>query len=96
MSESTVLTIRNLEKSYEGFHLGPIHLELEAGYVYTVMGHNGSGKSTLFRLLNGIIQPGKGEISWFGSQHGSQDIEVKQQVAYVPDDLDIPDEGWSQ
>lgn len=95
MSEQHVLTIRNVEKSYADFQLGPVECSLEAGYVYAVMGENGSGKSTLFRLLNGIVQPEQGSISWFGGRYGCLDIEVKLRVAYVPDELDIPDESWT-
>jgi ABC-2 type transport system ATP-binding protein len=95
MSEETVLTIKNLEKSYHGFQLGPVNLTIESGYIYSIMGQNGSGKSTLFKLLNGIAQPDKGLIQWLNGSFSPSGMKVKQSVAYVPDELDIPDEGWS-
>lgn len=95
MSEDIVLTVSHLEKSYPDFQLGPANLQLMSGYVYAVMGENGSGKSTLFRLLNGIIQPQHGEIQWLDGGYGTADQEVKLRVAYIPDELDIPDTGWS-
>lgn len=95
MNDGTVLTVRRLQKTYSGFQLGPVDMRLESGYVYAIMGPNGSGKSTLFRLLNGIIQPEQGSMEWLEPKYGASEREVKRQVAYVPDELDIPDEGWT-
>ncbi len=39
-----------------------VDLTVEKGEYVAVIGHNGSGKSTLARLLNGLLQPTKGEI----------------------------------
>ena len=39
-----------------------VDLAVEKGEYVAVIGHNGSGKSTLARLLNGLLQPTKGEI----------------------------------
>jgi ABC-2 type transport system ATP-binding protein len=95
MTDTAVLSIHGLEKSYQGFHLGPVSLEVEAGYVYTIMGPNGSGKSTLFRSLMGLIQPERGSIRWLEDRYGPCDMELKRHIAYVPEELDIPDETWS-
>lgn len=99
MTEQYVVRMSRVEKVYEDYHLGPVNLELEPGFVYAIMGRNGSGKSTLFRLLNGQSQPGRGEIRWFGGITGEgtgpDHPAMKRRVAYVPDDLDIPDHSWS-
>jgi ABC-2 type transport system ATP-binding protein len=90
-----LLEVRGAEKRYGGFHLGPVSLELEAGFVYTIMGPNGSGKSTLFRTITGLIQPERGIISWMGGQYSPADPKLKESLAYVPEELDVPDEGWT-
>lgn len=95
MTDTAVLAVDNLEKSYQGFHLGPVSLELEAGYVYAVMGPNGSGKSTLFRSIMGQVQPEKGAIRWLEGRYGPCDPEVKRHIAYVPEEQDLPDESWN-
>lgn len=90
-----LLTIRNLEKTYGSFHMGPVSLTLEPGYVYTMMGPNGSGKSTLFRSLMGIVMPQHGEIRWLEGRFAPTDPELKLHLAYVPEELDLPDESWT-
>ena len=43
-----------------------VSFELEEGDSLGVIGRNGAGKSTLLRLLNGIIEPDKGEVINYG------------------------------
>lgn len=95
MNGEKILTVRGLEKSYPDFQLGPVNLSLDSGYVYSIMGQNGSGKSTLFRLLNGLVQPEEGSAAWLEGAYEPSHFEVKRRVAYIPDELDIPEENWS-
>lgn len=41
-------------------------LDLHAGEVTVIAGPNGSGKTTLLKLLNGLLEPGRGEIVYRG------------------------------
>jgi tungstate transport system ATP-binding protein len=41
-------------------------LALAAGAVTVIAGPNGSGKTTLLKLLNGLLEPGRGEIHYRG------------------------------
>ena len=41
-------------------------LVLDAGAVTVIAGRNGSGKTTLLKLLNGLLEPGRGEILYRG------------------------------
>jgi energy-coupling factor transporter ATPase len=43
--------------------LTDITLAVERGEWLTIIGHNGSGKSTLAKLLNGLLIPGRGEVT---------------------------------
>ncbi len=57
------MMIKNLSKKIKTEELlSDIHLELESGHVYGVVGRNGSGKSMLFRILSGLIKPTEGEV----------------------------------
>lgn len=57
------MVINNLSKQIGTEKLlSDIHLELESGYVYGLVGRNGSGKSMLFRILSGLVKPTEGEI----------------------------------
>ncbi|MDF2939159.1 MAG: transporter ATP-binding protein, partial [Paenibacillaceae bacterium] len=95
-----------LVKVYGEFRLGPVSMTLEQGFVYVMMGRNGSGKTTLFRLLNAISQPEEGTMEWFPdtTASGVRDStalgiaalrDKRCRIAYMPDELDIPDDGWS-
>ena len=59
----SILSIKNLEKSYNGNKVLNIgELEIEAGKSFGLVGNNGAGKTTLFRLLLDLIQADGGEI----------------------------------
>jgi len=61
------LLVKNLSFSFGNKRiLRSVHLSLEAGKVYALVGLNGSGKSTLLRLLTGILPVQEGKIYWNG------------------------------
>ncbi|MGL5512221.1 MAG: ABC transporter ATP-binding protein [Sporomusa sp.] len=43
-----------------------LNLRISEGEVYALLGHNGAGKTTTLRLLLGLLEPDKGNISAFG------------------------------
>ena len=50
----------------------------------SIIGHNGSGKSTLAKLLDGLIEPTKGEIIYDGKKLGPDTVdEIRQRVGIV-------------
>lgn len=63
------LEARNIEIAYEthGKHrliLSDFNLKAGAGEVISLIGSNGTGKSSLLRVLSGMQEPARGEISW--------------------------------
>ena len=56
-SAEIAVKIKGLQKTLGKFVVGPMDLEIEAGYVIAIVGPNGSGKSTLFRLLMNALKP---------------------------------------
>ena len=59
----TVLSARNVAKSYGGIHaLKGVNFDIHRGKVTTLFGENGAGKSTLMRILSGVETPTSGEI----------------------------------
>lgn len=85
MTDEAVVSLRNVEKSYGAFRLGPVDLEIEKGYVVAVIGPNGSGKSTLFRILMNLTRPDSGEMSVLGGGYPRDEVSVKQRVGYAPE-----------
>lgn len=72
MSNSTILSVRNLTLEYQtraGFlkqfthkAIDNVSFDVQKGEVFGVLGRNGSGKSSLLKILAGTIQPDSGEV----------------------------------
>jgi ABC-2 type transport system ATP-binding protein len=85
MTGTAVLSLKDVKKSYGNFELGPVDLEIEAGYVVAVVGSNGGGKSTLMGMLMNLIQPDSGELKLFGGTYPDDEVATKRRVGYVPE-----------
>ena len=59
----SVIKLNGYEKHFEGFDLGPLALEIPAGFTTALIGENGAGKTTLLDALGGITS-GRGKITW--------------------------------
>ena len=56
------LSLKAVKKTFGGFTLGPIDLEVKKGERVAVVGPFGSGKSTLLRVVAGFIKPDEGRV----------------------------------
>jgi len=86
--------IRNLTKTYPGFQLGPLDLDLEPGAVLGYIGPNGSGKTTTLHAMVGLVRSDGGEIDVFGRRNDPEDPVWKSDIGYVGD-AHVFYEGWS-
>lgn len=67
MVEQTVLSLRNVSKSFAGITvLNNIDLDLFPGEVHCIVGENGAGKSTLIKIMSGAYAPDSGSILYQG------------------------------
>jgi ABC-type sugar transport system ATPase subunit len=57
-----VLRISNLSKSFKGFSLKNISLEIDKGDYFVILGKSGTGKSLLLEIVAGIISSDSGTI----------------------------------
>jgi len=85
-----IISIKNLSKSFrngsvEKQVIKNLSLDIEKGKVIGYIGPNGAGKSTTVKILCGIIDDFKGEIEMFGKPVGSDIIEVKKRIGYIPE-----------
>lgn len=62
ITEPAAIEIRGLRKDYGRFRLGPIDLDLPAGYVTGLVGANGAGKTTLLKSVLGLVRPDAGSV----------------------------------
>jgi ABC-2 type transport system ATP-binding protein len=69
------------------FQLGPLDLEVPAGFVTAIVGPNSSGKSTTFRLMLDLMKPDEGSIELLGTRiGGGKRIELLKRVGYLPEE----------
>jgi len=73
-------------------------IEISEGGATFICGDSGSGKSTLLKLLNGILTPSAGMITYLGEDIGRYDsivlrraVLLVSQAAYLFDDRSIRD-----
>lgn len=74
-------------KSYEGFRLGPVSLDVPRGSVVGLVGQNGAGKTTLMKAILGGIRPESGTVELFGTNATAaseeQMLAVKERIGFV-------------
>jgi len=82
----TVLEARDLCFSYASPVIRSFSLAVPAGLITGIIGPNGSGKTTALRLLDGILQPAKGEVilAGAGPLRRLARKEIARRIAMVP------------
>jgi ABC-2 type transport system ATP-binding protein len=73
------------------FKLSNVSIELCAGEITGLVGLNGSGKSTLLKIIAGVLEIDDGEISYPALAEELHWGQIRDQVAYIPQQLD----SWS-
>jgi ABC-2 type transport system ATP-binding protein len=90
----TAFSLSGVVKTYPGFKLGPLSLDLAPGTVLAYIGPNASGKTTTFHCMMGLARPQAGKIEIFGRESGPSASGWKLEVGYVGD-LHVFHEGWT-
>lgn len=85
MSEP-LLSVQGLGKRWPAFDLQDIRLDLPGGLIMGMVGANGAGKTTLLKALMGLVRPDAGEIRFRGKSIGEWGPDLRQRIAYVPDE----------
>ncbi len=80
------LAITGLTKSFDRPVIEGLELTVAAGEFYALLGPNGAGKTTILRMVAGLLQPDRGDISIFGIDARRDPIAAKQIVAWVSDE----------
>lgn len=79
--------IEGVEKSYPHFNLKNINLKIPHGQIMGLIGPNGAGKSTIIRILMGLVHQDRGEVMVLDQKMPAQQVEAKQLVGYVSEDM---------
>lgn len=83
------LEIKNLCKTYDGFALDNLTLELPSGCIMGLVGENGAGKSTTIKLILDMIKKDSGSIKIFGRNNQENIKSLKEDIGVVLDEAGI-------
>jgi len=74
---------KNKKEKEEFYADNGITFEANDGEIIGILGPNGAGKTTLLRMIAGILEPTEGSISFDGLNCKDNEIEIKQEIAYL-------------
>jgi ABC-2 type transport system ATP-binding protein len=85
----TILSIRNLSKSYQGGHqaLKSVNLDIRRGEIFALLGPNGAGKTTLIGITCGLVRPTDGQILADGHDVVRDFRAARRLIGLVPQEL---------
>ena len=80
----------NLSKQYkEVIAVDKLHLEIQKGELFSLLGVNGAGKTTTIKILTGLTKPTSGD-AYIGGFHISREPEqIKQLIGVSPQETAI-------
>ncbi|MDG2956104.1 sugar ABC transporter ATP-binding protein [Bisgaard Taxon 10/6] len=79
MTDSNILTLKNISKSFFGVTvLEDINLDIRCGEVLCLIGENGAGKSTLCKIIAGIYGSDAGEMFYQGKPYSPGTVKEAQ------------------
>jgi len=85
------LEIKNLNKSFSGFRLNNLNLNLPSGCIMGLIGENGAGKSTTIKLILDILHKESGTITILGKDNNNNIELLKEDIGVVMDEVGIPE-----
>ncbi len=86
----SLLSVKDISKTYKGFMLNHISFELEAGYIMGYVGENGAGKTTTLNMITGILKSESGSITLQGKTIEEDPVAYKDMIGYISDTSFFP------
>ncbi|MCI8327266.1 MAG: ABC transporter ATP-binding protein [Lachnospiraceae bacterium] len=83
------LQIEHLKKTYPGFSLKDISLQLPKGNIMGLIGENGAGKSTTIKAILDLIQKDGGEIKILGRSMETDRKTLNEEIGVVFDTINF-------
>jgi len=81
-----MLKLQNVTKKFGNFTaVKNLNLTLKEGEVFGLLGRNWAWKTTTIKMITGILRPTEGQILFDDKTIFDHPIEVKRQLAYIPD-----------
>lgn len=87
------IVVTGLRKTYgPQVAVDSIDLRVHAGEVLGFLGPNGAGKSTTMKMICGLLSPDAGQVSLGGQQMGSDALELRRRIGYLPENNPLYEE----
>ncbi|MGE0450031.1 MAG: ABC transporter ATP-binding protein [Vicinamibacterales bacterium] len=81
------IRVERLRRDYgEVIAVDDLSFHVSPGEIVGLLGPNGAGKTTTLRTLAGILEPTSGRVAIAGHDIGSNPIDAKRQLAFMPDE----------
>lgn len=87
----SILSVKNLTKTYENFKLDNVSFDLPKGCIMGFIGENGAGKSTTIKSILNLIEIDGGSISILGTDNLSANKKLKESIGVVFDENCFPE-----
>ncbi len=85
-----LLEVNNLIKRYGDFlALDHITFAVKEGEIFGLLGPNGAGKTTTISIISSLTQYDGGEVKFLGKEIKRHEMEVKQELGIVPQEIAI-------
>lgn len=88
----SILSVKNLSKSYADFNLDNISFEVPKGSIMGIIGENGAGKTTTIKLILNLIKKDGGRVKVFGKDNIQEEKRIKQDIGVVLDESNFHDD----
>lgn len=79
----SILTVQNLNKRYEKFHLKDVSFTLDKGYIMGFIGANGAGKTTTIKSMLNLVHADSGTVSVLGRDFMENELILKKEVGVM-------------
>lgn len=92
MSQTPIVTMTDIYKAFNKVEvLKGVTFDLVPGEIHALMGENGAGKSTMMKILTGIYEKDRGEITYKGKtvQFKNPKEAEKQGISVIHQELNI-------
>ena len=81
-----VIELQHIQKSFNGFQIRDLSINVKKGFVTGFIGGNGAGKSTTIKMIMNLLQQDSGTISIFGKSYKEHEKEIKERIGFVYDE----------
>jgi ABC-2 type transport system ATP-binding protein len=80
-----IVEIKGLTKRFNGITaVDDLHLTVERGEMFGIVGPDGAGKTTTFRMLTGVLTPTSGAATILGFDLIKQSRAINREIGYLP------------